>query len=96
MNQNLNIISEFFQHKVVLLQYGPVGSALGSSMKVRESDTGKFVAIDRASGGYPYSTDITNAHDFKTPQKALEYSRHVPGFLVREVLVTYEHVVTTP
>lgn len=95
MTEKHVIVNKLFQRKIVLLQYGAVGSDLGSNMKVRESDAGLYVAIDRASGGYPYSTHITYAHDFKTPEKALEYSRHCPGFLVREVLVTYEHVVTT-
>lgn len=95
MSDKYITIGKLFQRKIVLLQYGPAGSDIGSSMKVHESDAGLYVAIDRASGGYPYSTDITTAYDFKTPEKALEYSRHFPGFLVREVLVTYEHVVTT-
>ena len=29
-----------------------------------------FVAIARASGGYPYGTDVAEAHDFKSIEAA--------------------------
>ena len=74
----------------VVLQYGEVGEAVMSSVKVHQSEAGKFVAIDPTSGGYPYATEIGSAENFRTVEKALQYSRHFPGLKVRHVTITYE------
>lgn len=62
----------------IVLQYG--------------GQTGKFVALDSASGGYPYAVPIEKAHNFGTVDKARAYaSQDPPGhFVVCRVTVTYE------
>lgn len=76
--------------KKILLQYGPEGSPSGISSwnTVSKEDAGKFVALDNASGGYPYPVDIGRAYPFNDVESAREYGRG--AFNVREVTVTYE------
>ena len=78
----------------IVLQYPMAGTIVGEyqSGQVRVTqwqDAGKFVALDSASGGYPYSVDIDQAHDFDTPEKARQYARN-EAFIVRLVKITYE------
>jgi hypothetical protein len=49
----------------------------------------KYVAIDYASGGYPYPTDIRTAHDFQTKEKALAYMPKF-GQKFMPVAITFE------
>lgn len=76
----------------VFLQYGKTGEQLSASgfQRVHEFEQHQFVDLDNASGGYPYGTSIDRAYDFKTVEKALEYSRGVEGFHPRTVTITYE------
>lgn len=78
------------EQKKIVLQYGQAGSPNGISSwgEVSEEDAGKFVALDEASGGYPYPVDVARAHVFKDVQAATEYSRGT--FIVRELNITYE------
>lgn len=76
--------------KVVLLQYGKAGEQRPHSNPVDQCDSQKFVALDSASGGYPYSVEIENAHNFKTVESAQRYNGEFHIFHVREVNVTYE------
>lgn len=43
---------------------------------LRYPEDHKFVALDSASGGYPYPVDVTDksVHDFKTREKAEAYA----------------------
>lgn len=74
--------------KKVFLQYGQVGQKV-SGCQIDQSDANKFVALDSGSGGYPYAVDIDQAHNFKSVQKALDYTRG-DSLVVREVTITYE------
>jgi hypothetical protein len=74
----------------VFLQYGRAGEKFSEYNKVHPSDAEKFVRLDSASGGYPCSTTIDDAHDFKTVEAAEKYRGHFPAFKVRHVTVTYE------
>lgn len=80
-------------HKVVL-QYGAEGESLTNSTEyehvVHKDSQFMFVDLDQPSGGYPYPTGIEQAYNFKTVEKALTYSRNVPGMHVRNLTVTYE------
>jgi len=78
--------------ELVLLQYGEAGERTSGYSTVHSSEAGKWVALDSNSGGYPYATEIANAHDFGSVEKAQDYARHFPGFKVRCVLVTYKVV----
>ena len=40
---------------------------------IKNETTGKYIGIDRTSGGYPYDTEIYRAHRFGTQQEAKEY-----------------------
>lgn len=76
---------------IILLQYPVEGTKLNEyGMVVRKDDAEKFVDLDSASGGYPYPTEIQNAHDFGTVKAAEEYRGHFEKFIVREVRVTYD------
>lgn len=74
----------------ILLQYGREGEPTSGYTKVHKDEASTFVALDSASGGYPYSTNIASAHNFRTVERALEYSRGFQGFHPREVTITYE------
>lgn len=74
----------------VFLQYPAVGEPGLSGMPTHKSDAEQFVDIDSHSGGYPYSTTIDRAHDFKTVENAIKYRGHFDYLIVREVRVTYE------
>lgn len=80
-------------HKVVL-QYGAEGESLTNSTEyehtVSKHNQFMFIDLDQPSGGYPYPTDIEHAYNFKTVEKAIQYSFGVPGMHVRQLTVTYE------
>lgn len=42
---------------------------------IKNNKTGEYIAIDQASGGYPYDTDIFNAKIWHTKQEAREYNK---------------------
>jgi len=35
---------------------------------IKNNETGKFIAVDQPSGGYPYDVDIEYAHIFTKPE----------------------------
>lgn len=78
----------------VVLQYGRAGESTSTYSTVSQHEAEKFVALDAASGGYPYATSIDEAHDFKTIEKALEYSRGFAGFHPRTLTITYQYEQT--
>lgn len=55
-------------------------------------DNGDFVALDQASGGYPYGVSIDRAHDFRSEQKALAYPSSSEHFTYVEVQAKFEVV----
>jgi hypothetical protein len=77
------------QHRVVL-QYGKTGDFKSSSTTVSPGEAGKFVALDRASGGYPYDVELDLAHDFVTEERAIGYAGNFPGLRPRRVTVTFQ------
>jgi hypothetical protein len=40
---------------------------------IKNNKTGKWIGIDKASGGYPYDTTIENAKIFHTKKAATDY-----------------------
>jgi hypothetical protein len=40
---------------------------------IKNDDTGKFIAIDNSSGGYPYDTEIHNAKFWHDKDDAFRY-----------------------
>lgn len=81
----------------IVLQYPAAGTRTsnsrytdGSYPVVHENEAGMFVALDSASGGYPYPVSIDGAHNFRTVEKADEYQRSFKYFIVRKLIVTYE------
>lgn len=54
----------------------------------------KYVAIDYASGGYPYPVGIQSAHDFLTKEKAVAYISKGEKFKV--VSIVLEEVELEP
>lgn len=40
---------------------------------IKNNETGKWIGVDKASGGYPYDTDIQRAEIFYTKERALKY-----------------------
>lgn len=42
---------------------------------LKYKDIGYYVAIDSASGGYPYKIEFKNCHRFKTLESAEKYSK---------------------
>lgn len=73
----------------VLIQYGKAGEPGFYSCGISEEDVEQFVALDRASGGYPYAAAIGNAHDFKTVEDAQKYIGNHEGVYIRQVSITY-------
>lgn len=52
---------------------------------------GNFVALDYASGGYPYEeSDVMRAHDFKTRDAAIKYIGKFEKFTPVTVIFTIE------
>lgn len=76
--------------KRLLLQYPKAGKPGWYSRPTSAEDAEKFVALDGPSGGYPYPTEIQDAHDFKTAEKADQYRLSFKQFEIREVTVTFE------
>lgn len=62
------------------------------SLKVRANEANFWVTLDGPSGGYPYATEIEQAHDFGSVDKARAYARGHAGSKGRCVLVKYEVV----
>ena len=56
---------------------------------VHADDAEMFVALDSASGGYPATTTIDRAHDFKTVAEEVRYRGHFDKLDVYEVEVVY-------
>lgn len=81
------------EHRVVL-QYPGEGTSIGNPEYKRTThvdDANKFVDLDSSSGGYPYSTSLERAHNFKTEAEAIRYQGALnEGFIVRHVTVSYE------
>ena len=53
-----------------------------------------YVAVDQASGGYPYPVTIDNAMDFPSKDEAVEYAHIVKAYGPFEfvsVRVTFSH-----
>lgn len=74
--------------QIIVLQYpktgpGPLGHTIAEQ-------AGRFVDVDRSSGGYPSPVDIDRAYDFKTIDKAQEYQKHFPNLTLCEVEVNYK------
>lgn len=40
---------------------------------IKNNETGKYIAIDRASGGYPYDVGIEHAHTFNNKEEPRQY-----------------------
>lgn len=82
-----------FTETRIVLQYDKAGDVQtqggGYIRYVHENEAEKFVALDDRSGGYPYSTSVLNAHDFKTVEKAKSYATS-EGFHVRKLTLTCE------
>lgn len=75
----------------IFLRYPPAGSKYRDNVYQSSHDAEKFVALDTASGGYPYGTTIDNAHDFKTVEAALEYASTMRSFFeVCRVRISYD------
>lgn len=81
------------EHRV-FLQYPAEGTRIGNpeyNRRTHADDANKFVDLDGASGGYPYSTSLERAHNFKAEAEAVKYQGSLnEGFIVRHVTVTYE------
>lgn len=88
---------QFVQTRVVL-QYPPAGTELnirysdGRRAKTSASDADRFVAIDRQSGGYPYSVGIEDAHRFTSVEDAEKYcgAMNREQFKICHLTITYE------
>lgn len=52
------------------------------------TDQDMFVDLDLGSGGYPTRTRASNAHDFKTVEKANQYNAD-NEFVLTELTATY-------
>lgn len=52
-----------------------------------------FVALDDASGGYPYATGLATAKLWGSPREAKEYQRMFPDLELMEVTTTAESVL---
>ncbi len=80
-----------------VLQYPMAGTVIGeyadgSFQTTHRNDADRFVAIDRQSGGYPYSVGIENAHRFASVEDAEKYcgAMNCEKFKIRQLTVTYE------
>ena len=40
---------------------------------IKNNETGKWIAVDKASGGHPYDTDIQRAEIFYSKKRAQDY-----------------------
>lgn len=61
---------------------------------LQDSVAGKFIALDNASGGYPYKVDtMAEGHYFKSKEDAERYSSFFASekYIYREVRVTYSY-----
>lgn len=74
-----------------LLQYPFEGQPFSSYVRcVKETASCQWVALDSASGGYPYPTDIDSAQNFRNSEEAIKYANSFPGLKVVKVKVTHE------
>ncbi len=73
----------------IVLRYGNVGCE-GPNGEVQRSDALKFVALDGASGGYPYAVYFDRAEDFITIDNVNEYIKHFKGLTPYAMKMSYD------
>lgn len=74
----------------IFIQYGNEGDIGPFKNPIPKDDAGKFVALDSASGGYPYPVPIDRAHDFYKIGNAIDYVGSCPGLHIVKCRITYE------